>query len=129
MALPAFAVNLRMDCRFYGTGSSQPQYCYSSATYSLIGTAPNVSVDETSIHFGVGCDHQTIYNNNGTALPVDTIVDHFRPTTAATPLVELQEQGDLRNPGSYTAKLEIPSGILLTGHCYVVTAAAQPSIE
>ena len=127
MTASAFAQNTRMDCRFYNIGVSLPQFCYSSATYDVT----NGVISDASVQFGVGCDQQTVYNNSGTVQPILTIADHIRPATAATPLVELVPSNSLAITGTYTAKLELSSGTLLNGQCYVVgapTPSPSPSV-
>jgi hypothetical protein len=103
----------RMDCRYYG---EKQHSCTASATY-WVTNGHKIS----DIRYGVSCDRQTIYNNGGTYMPQEQVSDGIRPTTAAVPRVELTPQFALRNPGTYTSKLEIGDAQLLNGVCYVNT--------
>lgn len=100
----------RMDCRFYGEHS---KFCYSSAIYNVLDDKI------VNIKYGVGCDYETIYNDDGTATPATTAYDSLRPRTAAIPKVEITPQGSLKHPGTYTSRLELSSGVVGNGLCYV----------
>ena len=110
-ATPSVAGNrLRVDCRFYG---EHPHFCYSSALYEVRGS------EIRDIRFGVGCGFETIFDDGGVADPQQTVTDSLRPRNAATPRIEIVPEGSLRQPGTYTAKLEISAGRLTDGTCYV----------
>jgi uncharacterized membrane protein YgcG len=101
---------MRMDCRFY----AEKHDCVASATY-VVKDHHAIS----DISYGVSCDRQTLYNNGGTYMPQEQVSDGIRPWTSAVPRVELTPQFALRNPGTYTSKLETGDDQFMNGVCYV----------
>jgi hypothetical protein len=112
---------MRVDCRFFGTSSSCPRFCYSSATYTVNG------LQLSNIQYGVGCDYQTIYNDKGTPDPQDTTLDKLRPITSAIPQINLLFQYALRVEGTYKSRIDLSTGSL-EGLCYVSNTDHQPYI-
>jgi hypothetical protein len=107
---------MRMDCRFYGDKKEHDDKrdCIASATYWVVNKH-----EIKDIRYGVSCDRQTIYNDGGTYMPQEQVSDGIRPWTAAVPRVELMPQFALRNPGTYTSKLETANQQLMNGVCYI----------
>jgi hypothetical protein len=99
-----------MDCRFYDDKHS----CVAGATYWVVNHH-----EIRDIRYGVSCDRQTVYNDGGTYMPQEQVSDGIRPWTSAVPRVELMPQFSLRNPGTYTSKLETSDNQLMNGACYV----------
>ncbi len=101
---------LRVDCRFFDDDN---RFCYASAIYKIKGR------DIFDIRYGVGCNYETLFDDAGITLPESTVSDEIRPKKAAMPKIEIFPQGALKNPGTYTAKLEANRRKLKDGLCYV----------
>ena len=116
-ALSAWAQPLRYraDCRYHnveqlpGVG-----FCYASALYLVDPQSKALS----QIQLGVGCDYQTLYNDEGRSQPQEAISDRFAPPTAATPAVEVTPRRAFSEPGTYSSTLDSPFG-RMSGTCYV----------
>ena len=121
---PEEFVKRRLDCRFYDRDDER-KFCYASADYK-VGIHYKLIRE---VHFGVGCNEQTIFDGKGTIEPQETVADHIRPFTAATPLIQVDQQNDLREVGSYDAKLEVYFGKIMYGHCYVKDKDYRQSLE
>ncbi len=107
----------RVDCRFY---SEDSKFCYASAIYNIYQN------ELKNIRYGVGCNYETIYNDKGVSTPISTVSDGLRPRTAALPRVEIIPQDSLKHPGTYTSRLEISSGKITDGVCYVNESNDSP---
>jgi hypothetical protein len=102
---------MRVDCRFY---SSSQKFCYTSAMYKVYN---NGEIDD--VHYGIGCNYETMYDDGATTEPQDELSDTIRPGRAALPRVEITPKGSLRHPGTYSSKLETDHGRFNDGTCYV----------
>lgn len=105
---------MRADCRFHNTEEIPGVgFCYASTIY-LLGRSGALY----DIHFGVGCDYQTVFDDMGSHIPVDTTKDRLIPRTAAIPALEVTPQGSLKMDGTYSSTLDLHLG-RMAGHCYV----------
>ena len=126
-------VNRRVDCRFHATEGHSPRFCYASATYEARFEQGAFRYDH--VRYAVGCDRQTVFEDAGEVRIEDHPVEFLRPgasSSATAPMVEIDETGALARVGSYLAKLELSSGALFLGHCYVGDLAengGQPRID
>jgi hypothetical protein len=115
---------MRVDCRYHNNrGEHEREYdrerdrargvrhCYASAVYLPIEYAYK------HVHFGVGCDSQTFYNDSA-RVQIEQVGERISPNTAAFPGVEIMPKGALRETGTYESVLDIPEG-RLKGICYV----------
>jgi hypothetical protein len=71
------------------------------------------------IHYGVGCDYETMFDDSATTEPQDELSDTIRPRNSALPRLEVTPKNALRHAGTYTAKLETDRGRFTDGTCYV----------
>jgi hypothetical protein len=120
--------NYRMDCRFYDKHEGNgPDNCVSSATYSV--HYGRNGIEFKNVRYGVRCDDQTIYNNEGvpfsTNQPDALTEDHIRPITSAVPKTKIFWQGALLTEGTYDADLELDEKILKKGSCDITTVRGR----
>src|SRR4051794_31920356 len=123
-----------MDCRFYDTSHShEPQHCVSDATYTALLPVPihtpiplpvPTPYTITDIHYGVRCDRETIFANQGitfaTTDPVThTTSDHIRPLTSAVPETEILYADALIKAGTYTSNLFLDEKAMTNGTCHI----------
>jgi hypothetical protein len=102
---------MRVDCRYYSHSSD---FCYASAIYKVYKNG-----ELGDIHYGVGCDYETKFDDSATTEPQDEISDSIRPRNAALPRLEVTPKNSLRHPGTFTSKLETDHGRYEDGTCYV----------
>jgi hypothetical protein len=111
---PDFKNYFRLNCRYHNQEQHHgAHFCYASAVYRF---DPETST-YSNLHLGVGCDHTTLYNDDG-YLTVETTLDRLSPLNSAVPGVEVFPQGQLSTEGTYTSMLDIPFG-RMQGLCYV----------
>lgn len=128
---PVNALNFRLDCRFYDTTQhGEPRHCVSDATYTAYFRGPS-SYQIGNIHYGVRCDRETIYANQGTVFattdPVThTTEDHIRPLTSAVPETVLLFADALTRAGTYTANLYLDEKKMTDGSCDVQLLNPRP---
>ncbi len=129
-------VNRRMDCRFHATSGQGPRFCYASATYEA--RFESGAFRYNHVRYAVGCDRQTLFEDAGVIRSEDHPAEFLRPEVAdaspvpSVPMVELEEVGALARVGTYEAKLELASGGLYRGRCYVgdlTENGGQPRID
>ena len=82
----------RVDCTFFNSApigvsyeadSSTPVFCYASATYDA-----DLLFNITDLHYGVGCDNETLYDDSARHFWADSN-DWIVPPTAATPKLSI----------------------------------------
>lgn len=136
----------RMDCRFY---DAEQHYCVSSATYiahcrdNSDGRGEDggdggqdggqhgepgkdcKKVDIVKVKYGVLCDRQTVFNNEGVAFsttePGSQVEDHIRPITSSVPKTVILWQGALLKEGTYDANLELSTHKITNGSCDITS--------
>ena len=114
----------RMDCHF----QDEHKGCVSGATYEVDRRRSEREIELRDVKYGVSCDRQTIFNNEGVAFstndPESTIEDHIRPKTSSVPKTVLFWKGALVKEGTYKSHLEL-EGETLKGVCDVVKHAEE----
>lgn len=118
-------LNRRMDCRFQNTANNSPRFCYVSALYHAQFQGERFRYD--NVRFGVGCGSQTIFDDAGVFHSREILGERLLPSGTEAPQIELEERGAPARIGSYAAKLQLPSGELYEGTCYVADISLSNS--
>ena len=106
----------RVDCRYHNVEKYPGvRFCYSSSLYEVNYESKSIG----EIHFGIGCDNQTLYDDKGKYAPGETTLDRISPPRAATPAVEIKPQYALFQEGVYESTADILGLGRMDGRCYV----------